>query len=194
MKNRNHTNAPVKLLACALGLLMNTQTHAGWILETEMDGGSLELPNDFQFSPGEEAENSLATFALGVQGGYIFSNHLFILGGITSGQSENLLGFEDRIAFSDLHLSTGVDWPVSEHVSLLASIGLADWHYTLKDQNSFGDNQAEKEQRGTGLQYRLGINYLFNPMISLGLHMGQKDFGEDINYQQYGVNLRIIFE
>ena len=99
--------------------LLCARAQADWLLEPELNAGSLELSDNLEFSPGERHENSLGAYALGVQGGFEFANHVFIKAGLTSGETENLLGWQDRIKFYDLHLSSGVHWPISERVSLL---------------------------------------------------------------------------
>lgn len=196
MYSHHYKNACTRIIRCALAaaLSISTYTHAGWLVEPEINGGSLELSEDFQFSPGEDAESSLATFAMGVQGGYLFSNHLFIKAGLTSGESENLLGWSDRIDFYDTHLSGGVEWPISKRVSILGSVGISNWDYDIKDQDSFNNNQKDKHVSGTGFQYRMGMNFQFNHLLSMGLHIGEKDWGDDARYQQYGASLRLHFE
>lgn len=196
MYSRKHTSAPLKIASCTLAaaLFISVNSQAEWLVEPEINGGTLELNEDFEFSPGEDAESSLATFAMGVQGGYLFSNHLFIKAGLTSGESENLLGWNDRIKFYDSNISGGVDWPISDSVSILGSVGMSFWDYDIKDQDSFNSNQKDKHVSGTGFQYRIGMNFRFNDLLSMGLHYGEKDWGDDVNYQHYGISLGFHFD
>lgn len=167
---------------------------ADWLLEPEINSGSLKLSNNFHFSPGDSHENSLNAYALGVQAGFEFANHVFVKAGLTDGETEHLLGWQDRIKFYDQHISTGVQWPLSKRVSLLGSLGISHWDYYSKDQDSFNKNQPDKHYSGSGVQYRGGVNFRFNSLLSMNLYAGSKDWGDDVRYAQYGVSLCFRFE
>ncbi len=190
--SKTHFIAASLALVCAL--FINTHAQAEWLVEPEIDGGSLKLSDDFEFSPGDDTQSNLAAIAFGVQGGYLFSNHFFIKTGITSGGTENLLGWNDRIKFFDSHLSVGIDWPISDSFSAAGSVGISNWDYVIKNNNFLKENQPEKKVSGSGVQYRLGLNYWASDSISIGLHFGEKDWGEDVKYRQYGISLAVYFE
>lgn len=194
MKPRKTACALVFSLLNLTSLLLCTHAQAAWLLEPEFNAGSLKLSEKLEFSPGESHENSLSAYALGVQGGFEFANHVFIKAGLTSGETENLLGWQDRIKFYDAHVSSGVQWPVSPRVSLLAALGVSNWDYYTKDQASFEANQPDKHYSGSGLEYRAGLNFRFNRLLSMDIYAGGKDWGDYVRYEQYGLSLCFRFE
>jgi hypothetical protein len=176
-----------------LATVLSSHAHATWLVEPEVALGSLKLNKEFAFSPGESHENSLGAVGLGFQGGYEFANHVFLKAGIVSGETENLLGWQDRIEFHDTHVATGINWPLSNRWQLSGAVGLSRWNFTAKDQASFTKNAAETHFSGTDAEYRLGTQVQFNHLLSMGLFGGKKYWG-DVRYVQYGLSLIIRFE
>jgi hypothetical protein len=177
----------------ALATVLSSHSQAAWLAEPEATAGSLKLAKEFAFSPGESHENSLAAVGLGFQGGYEFANHLFLKAGSITGETQNLLGWQDRIKFHDTHVATGINWPLSKRWQLSGAVGLSHWRFTAKDQASLQKNAAETHFSGTDAEYRLGTQLQFNRLLSMGVFGGEKCWG-DVRYVQYGLSLIMRFE